>query len=63
MHYQGRVRWTILMKIKSGKIIRGYRTKFSVQKNLTFSGQEKIADIIEKIANKLAITLKRELYL
>ena len=41
------------MKIKSRKIIRGYRPKFSVQK--------KIADTIEKIANKLAKILKRSM--
>ena len=34
-------------------------SKFSVQKNRTFSDQKKIADTIEKIANKLAKTLKR----
>ena len=44
---------------KNGKTIIGYMSKFSVQKNLTFSGQKKITDTIEKIANKLAKTLKR----
>ena len=47
------------MKIKSRKIFRGYRPKFSVQKNITFSGQKKIAGIIEKIANMLTKTLKK----
>ena len=42
-----------------GYRIRGYRPKFSVQKNLTFSGQKKLADIPEKIANRLAKTLKK----
>ena len=50
------------MKIKSRKTIRGYRPKLSVQKNLTFSGQKKVAETIEKIANKLAKTLMRILY-
>ena len=36
-------------------------SKFSVQKKLTFSGQKKIADTIEKIANKLAKILKRSM--
>ena len=53
-----------MKKAKSRKTIRGYkikgyRPKFSITKNLTFSGQKKMADTIEKIANKLAKTLKR----
>ena len=46
-------------KTKSRKIFMGYRPKFSVQKNLTFSGQKKMVNTIEKIANKLAKTLKK----
>ena len=46
-------------KAKSRKTIRGYRPKFSITKNLTFSGQKKLADIPEKIANRLVKTLKR----
>ena len=46
-------------KTKSRKTIRGYRPKFSITKNLTFSYQKKMAATIEKIANKLAKTLKR----
>ena len=34
-------------------------SKFSVQKSLTFLGQKRIADTIEKIANKLTKTFKR----
>ena len=48
-----------MKKAKSRKTIRGYRLKFSIQKNLTFSGQKKLADIPEKIANRLAKTLKK----
>ena len=48
-----------MKKVKSRKTIKAFRPKFSVQKNLTFSGQKKITDTIEKIANKLAKTLKR----
>ena len=46
-------------KVKSRKTIRGYRPKFSITKNLTFSGQKKLANIPEKIANMLVETLKR----
>ena len=46
-------------KTKSRKTIRGYRPRFSITKKLTFSGQKKMADTIEKIANKLAKTIKR----
>ena len=46
-------------KTIKGYKIRGYRPKFSITKKLTFSGQKKIADIPEKIANMLAKTLKR----
>ena len=46
-------------KTKSRKTIRGYKPKFSITKKLTFSGQKKMVDTIEKIANKLAKTLKR----
>ena len=46
-------------KIKSRKTIGGYRPKFSIVKNLTFSNQKKMAATIEKIANKLVKTLKR----
>jgi len=42
-----------------GYRIRGYRPKFSTTKNLTFSGQKKLAKIPEKIANMLAKTLKK----
>ena len=53
-----------IKKAKSKKTIRvykikGYRPKFSITKKLTFSGQKKIADIPEKIANMLAKTLKK----
>ena len=48
-----------MKKAKSRKTIRGYRLKFSIQKNITFSGQNKLADISEKIANRLAKTLKK----
>ena len=53
-----------IKKAKSKKNIRGYkikgyRPKFSITKNLTFSGQKKLADIPEKIANMLAKTLKK----
>ena len=53
-----------MKKAKSRKTIRGYkirscRPKFSITKNLTFSGQKKLADIPEKIANRLVKTLKR----
>ncbi|MBL4738860.1 MAG: hypothetical protein JKY39_03035 [Pelagibacteraceae bacterium] len=48
-----------MKKTKSRKTIRGYRPKFSITKNLTFSGQKKLADIPEKIANRLVKTLKR----
>ena len=41
-----------------GYRIRGYRPKFSVQKNLTFSVQKKLANIPEKIVNMLAKTFK-----
>ena len=34
-------------------------TLFSITKNLTFSGQKKLADIPKKIANRLAKTLKK----
>ena len=50
-------------KIKSRKTIRGYRPKFSITKNLTFSGQQKMAATIEKIANWLAKTLKRTAFI
>ena len=36
-----------------------FRPKFSITKNITFSGQKKLANIPEKIANMLAKTLKR----
>ena len=42
-----------------GYKIRGYRPKFSITKNLIFSGQKKLADIPEKIANRLSKTLKK----
>ena len=42
-----------------GYKIKGYRPKFSITKKLTFSGQKKLANIPEKIANMLAKTLKR----
>ena len=48
-----------MKKAKNRKTIRGYRPKFSVQKNLTFSGHKKIANTMDKIANMLAKTLKR----
>ena len=48
-----------MKKAKSRKTIRGYRPKFFITKNLTFSGQKKLEDIPEKIANKLVKTLKR----
>ena len=48
-----------IKKAKSKKNIRGYRPKFSITKNLIFSGQKKLANIPEKIANMLAKTLKR----
>ena len=48
-----------MKKAKSRKTIRGYRPKFSTTKNLTFSGQKKLANIPEKIANRLVKTLKR----
>ena len=53
-----------IKKVKSKKTIRGYknkgyRPKFSITKNLTFSGQKKLTNIPEKIANMLAKTLKR----
>ena len=53
-----------IQKEKSKKTIRvykikGYRPKFSITKNITFSGQKKLANIPEKIANMLAKTLKR----
>ena len=48
-----------MKKAKSRKTTKGYRPKFSITKNLTFSGQKKLADIPEKIANRLVKTLKR----
>ena len=48
-----------MKKAKSRKTIRGYSPKFPITKNLTFSGQKKLADIPEKIANRLAKTLKK----
>ena len=48
-----------MKKAKSRKTIIGYRPKFSITKNLTFSGQKKLADIPEKIANRLVKTLKK----
>ena len=39
-----------MKKAKSRKTIRGYRPKFSITKNLIFSGQKKLADILEKKA-------------
>ena len=48
-----------MKKAKSRKTIRGYRPKFSITKNFTFSGQKKLADIPEKIADMLAKTLKK----
>ena len=42
-----------------GYKIKGYRPKFSITKNLTFSGQKKLANIPEKIVNMLAKTFKR----
>ena len=41
-----------------GYKIKGYRPKFSITKNLTFSGQKKLANIPEKIVNMLAKTFK-----
>ena len=57
-----------IKKVKSKKTIRvykikGYRPKFSITKNLTFSGQQKMAATIEKIANWLAKTLKRTAFI
>ena len=53
-----------IKKVKYEKTIRGYRIrsyrpKFSSAKNLTFSGQKKLANIREKIAKMLAKTLKK----
>ena len=53
-----------IKKAKSKKNIRsykikGYRPKFSITKNLTFSGQKKLTNIPEKIVNMLAKTFKR----
>jgi len=48
-----------MKKAKSKKTIRGYRPKFFITKNLIFSGQKKLADILEKKANRLVKTLKR----
>ena len=53
-----------IKKAKSKKTIRvykikGYRPKFSIAKNITFSGQKKLANIPKKIANRLAKTLKK----
>ena len=55
---RGRVSIRKLMKIKNRKIIKGYRPKFSVQKKLTFSGQQKIANTMEKIANNFVKAFK-----
>ena len=65
-HYNASRAWIfyLLKKVKYEKTIRGYRIrsyrpKFSSAKNLTFSGQKKLANIREKIAKMLAKTLKK----
>ena len=42
-----------------GHNIRGYTPEFSITKNLTFSVQKKLVDTSEKVADRLANTLKK----